>query len=111
MLTRCCSPPENVAGGSGQRRLGQIADGTAVKPRGSRAASALETGLLRRGGDDIERGDARDDAQELADIADDAPSRIEITSLRAGVRDVETRVAVGEQDAPASRRDNCRSRS
>ena len=67
-LTRCCSPPENVAGGM------------RVQPRRDIAAAAATPGLVARGvrvdaarqqhlGDDVQRGHPRHDAQELADIA------------------------------------------
>ena len=96
-LTRCCSPPENVAGGSGQRRSGRL---RRVSREAARAARrlGLETGLPRRGGDDVERGDARDDAQKLADVAHDTPPGADHLA-RAGGGDIEKAVAVGQQDA------------
>ena len=69
MLTRCCSPPEKVAGGRLQSRSRQVEP--ASRSRGA-VARRLAVGAAgdQRLGDDVERRDARHDAQELADIAD-----------------------------------------
>src|SRR5208282_2979404 len=87
-LTRCCSPPENVAGGSGQRRSGRL---RRVRREAARRLG-LETGLPRRGGDDVDGGDARDDPQELADVAHDMPPGADHLA-RAGRGDIEKAVA------------------
>ena len=92
-----------LAAGEGRRRqppqaLGQMQ----TRQQADRALArrlAVEPGFLRRRGDDVERADARDDAQELADVADDAPARVE-NVLRLGARDVDGPLAVGKEDAP-----------
>ena len=55
----------------GQAQPRQQRDGALARGR------VIEPSFLRSGGDDVERRNARDDAQELADIADDAPPRVE----------------------------------
>ncbi len=76
MLTRCCSPPEKVDGGSAHSRSGMLR-------RRSSCARPLARLLARdavrdqRLGHHVERGDARHRAQELADIADGGAAHAE----------------------------------
>ena len=54
MLTRCCSPPENVAGGSAQSRSGMLSRAAGAAARCARPRVALAA-LDQRLGDDVER--------------------------------------------------------
>ena len=109
ILTRCCSPPEKVAGGSRHSRSGRL---RRVSREAARAARrlGLETGLSRRGGDDVDRGDARNDAQELADVAHDAPPRVDHLA-RARARRCRESGRRRRAEFARRRRDSCRRRS
>ena len=68
MLTRCCSPPENVDGGNVQSRSGILRRRSSRPPsRAPRARAAIHDQRLR---DHVERRHARHRTQELADITD-----------------------------------------
>ena len=68
-LTRCCSPPEKVAGGIACSRAGMFSFSSSARAA-SRAACWSMPRASQDLGDDVECGNARDDAQELADIAE-----------------------------------------
>ena len=76
MLTRCCSPPEKVAGGS-DHSLARDAEHAQQElgPRARLVGAHPEAD--RRLGHDVDRGDARDHAQELADEAQGAAADVE----------------------------------
>ena len=88
MLTRCCSPPEKVAGGSATAARGTFSRVSSVAAPGAgarpRSSAVLDGGL----GDDVERADARDDAQELADIAEHRVRRRRIMRRGSAAGDV-----------------------
>ena len=76
MLTRCCSPPEKVAGGSAHSRAGNAEQaeqefGATARLVQWRAASH------HRLGHDVDRADPRDHAQELADEAHRVAAHVE----------------------------------
>jgi hypothetical protein len=74
MFTRCCSPPENVAGGKDRvRKVQSFKQRPRLLPRSLSVMAPRDQRL----GDDIERRDARHRAQELADIPDDATTQLE----------------------------------
>ncbi len=96
MLTRCCSPPEKVAGGSAQSFSGRLSCASRARAL-SRAALALLAALDQRFGDDIERRDARHGAQELADIADRLAAHGK-HGARAGGGEIDQAVLVLDDD-------------
>jgi hypothetical protein len=98
--------PLLFAAGKGRWRqrpeaLGQVQAGQ-QRRRALTRGIRLEARVTRRRGDDVERGDARNDAQELADIAHDPPPRVDHLAW-ASLCNVEKATAGGEQDAPAVR--------
>ena len=98
MLTRCCSPPEKVAGGSAPEPLGDAAAGRAC------AGAPLERGVPRhpsaRSGSATtsSAGTRGIDAQELADIAQRCARRTSSTARRRG-HHVDALAAVPDPDA------------
>ena len=99
-FTRCCSPPEKVAGGMPCSRARD------VQPQQQHRAAPVSRGLHRRPrpssdlGHDVQRGHARHDAQELADIAEGVVPDGQ-DGARVGGGDVDHLAAMADQDAPA----------
>ena len=73
-LTRCCSPPEKVAGGRPCSRRGMLSRSSSA----SASARPSPVRLRLRGfGHDLQRRDSRHHAQELAHIAQRLPPDLE----------------------------------
>ena len=106
MLTRCCSPPEKVAGGSGHSGPGMLSRRSSSAAV-ARAASRGDAARDQRLGDDVERRHARHGAQELADVADGVARS---ARMRRGAALATSIVpgAVTHQDLARGRSDSCR---
>jgi hypothetical protein len=97
MFTRCCSPPEKVAGGRLHSRSGRLS------PREELARPGPRLGVGQAGREDrlrheIEGRDARDHAQELRHVGHRGPPERQ-DSARRGAGDVHHLVAVAHPDA------------
>ena len=107
MLTRCCSPPEKVAGGRLHSRSGRLRRASSVACPLARLLALSAPRVDQRLGDDVEGRDARHGAQELADIAERvAPDRQH--RARAGAGEVDQLVAVADEDLAGVGGDSCR---
>ena len=96
MLTRCCSPPENVTGERLQSRSG-IASRARIDA--ARAHRLVARGAERAEwlGHHVERGHARDHAQELAHVADRAAPDLE-DPPRLSTRDIDGIAPMTDED-------------
>ena len=109
MLTRCCSPPEKVAGGSGPQALGMLSTRQQDRARALGAPRRVPTPSARqRLGHDVERRHPRDDAQELADVAQGAAAHVEHrAAARRATRSTHA-LAVADAGSRPPRRGSCR---
>ena len=98
ILTRCCSPPEKVAGGKLHNRA---RNGEAVEQPLSALARrrGVDTEPAQRLGNQVERRDARDHSQELADEAQRPPAHVEHEGGRRGSH-VHHAPGMPDQDVP-----------
>ena len=95
-FTRCCSPPENVAGGSPCSRRGMFSrssSSVAMRRAWSCGPSRSDEDLR----DDVERRHARHHAQELADIAEGRVADGE-DGARIGGGEVDHLAVMADQD-------------
>ncbi len=106
MLTRCCSPPENVAGGSDHSRSGRLSRASSA-PAFCRAAAGVCAARQQRLGHHVEGGDTRHHAQELADIADGVAAHGE-HGARTGRGQIDQPPLMGDDDLAAFDSDSCR---
>ena len=105
-LTRCCSPPENVAGGIACSRRGMFSRSSNSVAR-CRAASGDMPRADQHLGHDVQRRHARHDAQELADIAERFVAHRQ-DGARIGGRRCRPSRRDGGPGCGRARRGNCR---
>src|SRR5262245_29970235 len=92
-----------TAGEGGRRQVPQLLRDVQALEQAAGTRVRLVNGNTvgaRRGGDDVERPDTRDGAQELADVADGGLAQLE-NAARAGAGDVHSLLTVAHQDAAA----------
>ena len=100
-FTRCCSPPENVTGESGQSRSGMASRSSMARAR-RRASSRADAERAQRLRDHVHRGHAGHHAQELAHVAHRPPPHLQNPSRRGGHH--VDRLAVVTHEDPAGLR-------
>jgi hypothetical protein len=111
MLTRCCSPPENVAGGRLPQPLGQIEPREQTRLARSLRLALTETSRAVNSGSATTSSadDARQGAQELADIADRSRAGASMHGTGIGGGEIDSlRPDACCQDGFPHRRRNCR---
>ena len=88
MLTRCCSPPEKVAGGSCHSRSRDAEQAQQELAPGRARLVGRRAEPQHRLGHDVDAWHARDDAQELADEAHGVAAHVE-RDARLGARQLD----------------------
>ena len=96
-FTRCCSPPEKVAGGKACRRAGMLSRSSSSVAWARASGSAAPRAMA--GSATMARvGDARDGAEELADAADGVAADVE-HDAGVGGGEVDEGAGVADEDA------------